>query len=130
MYSCFIALLVYNFGFVCTLSNYLSNMDKKGYDEAKNIKGFGYAFSICNFGYIGLIITLTTMSDSESLVNKGFRISTAFYDYSAVIFTSKNKKYNRIRIKLHTSLYAKIRTPMSPAPTSSGINFILRMHKK
>ena len=65
------------------------------------------ADKLCNFGYIGLIITLTTMSDSESLVNKGFCISTAFYDYSAVIYTSKNKKYNRIRIKLHTQLSAK-----------------------
>lgn len=46
MYSCLIALLVYNFGFVCTLSNYLSNKDKKGYDVVKSSKGFGYAFSI------------------------------------------------------------------------------------
>ncbi len=29
--------------------------------------------------------------------------------------TSKNKKYNRIRIKVHTSLYADFRAPMSPA---------------
>ena len=46
MYSCFIALLVYNFGFVATLSNFLANIDERGYDVAKNVKGFGYAFSI------------------------------------------------------------------------------------
>ena len=46
MYSCFIALLVYNFGFVATLSNFLANIDERGFDVVKNVKGFGYAFSI------------------------------------------------------------------------------------
>ena len=46
MYSCFIALLVYNFGFVSTLSNFLANIDERGFDVVKNVKGFGYAFSI------------------------------------------------------------------------------------
>lgn len=52
MYSCFIALLVYNFGFVCTISNYLTKGQNKSYNIVKYMKGFegfegfGYAFSI------------------------------------------------------------------------------------
>ncbi len=74
-----------------------------------------------------MISPFPTLLNSASLINKGFCISSAFYDYSASIFTGKNKKYNRIRIKVHTFLYAKFRAPMSPALTSSGNKFVLRI---
>ena len=45
-YSCFIALLVYDFFYVITLSDIITNFYKNDYDISKRLKGYGYAFSI------------------------------------------------------------------------------------